>query len=89
MLTVDAIVNVFLTAGFVWPLYKAQFQQAKGLARSSCIASSVALITSFANILILSIQHGHQAAFVCLSSCVADGEYFVHHARWDQLTCLT
>lgn len=74
MLTMDAIINIFLTAGFVWPVFKAGFHNAKALAWNSCIAAIAALLTSFANICILAVMHGHQQSLVCLSSCVFDGE---------------
>lgn len=74
MLTVDVIVNLFLTSGFVYPVFKAGFTQAKSLAKSSCIAAGVALATSFANILVLSILHGHEAAYICLGCCLGDGQ---------------
>lgn len=73
MLAVDAIVNIYLTAGFVAPVLHAGFAKAKGLVKQSCFAALAALVTSFANILILAIMHGHQMSYVCLSSCVFDG----------------
>lgn len=73
MLAVDAIVNIYLTAGFVVPVLHAGFAKAKGLVKQSCFAALAALVTSFANILILAIMHGHQMSYVCLSSCVFDG----------------
>ena len=58
ILVVDFAVNVFLTAGFLKPVYKAGFGQAERLVKDSCLAACLALTTSFANILILSIMHG-------------------------------
>lgn len=75
MLTVDAIVNIFLTTGFIMPVFKAGFQQAGSLVKNSCVAAVLALITSFVNILILAIMKGHQMSYVCLSSCVFDGKF--------------
>ena len=64
VLTIDGIVNIYLTSGFVYPVFRAGFNQAKELARSSCIAAAVALVTSFTNILVLSILHGHEVSSV-------------------------
>ncbi|GAA5873441.1 hypothetical protein JCM16303_001124 [Sporobolomyces ruberrimus] len=72
MLTVDAIVNIYLTAAFVLPVYRSRWHKAQTLALHSCIAAVASLITSFANILVLSIQHGHQLSWVCLGSCGLD-----------------
>lgn len=73
MLTADAIINVFLTTGFVYPVLKSGFNKARTLVRTSCIAAVVALVTSFANILILALMKGHQHSWLCLTSCVSDG----------------
>jgi hypothetical protein len=74
MLTLDILVNCFLTAGFVAPVMKAGFREASSLVKNSCLAAGLALITSFVNILILAIM-GHQQSFICLSSCVFDGKF--------------
>lgn len=74
MLTVDAVVNIYLTVGFLTPVLHAGFARAKELVKQSCIAAVAALVTSFANILILAIMHGHQMSYICLASCVFDGE---------------
>lgn len=58
MLVVDAAVNIFLTTAFVIPIARSSFVKARRLARNSCIAAVAALITSFANIVVLSVQHG-------------------------------
>lgn len=71
-LSVDFAVNVFLTAAFVVPIWRSQFKTARSLARNSVIAALAALATSIANMLILTLQHGHQQSFVCLGSCVLD-----------------
>lgn len=61
------------TAGFVIPLAKTSFVHAQALAKDSSIAAVLALLTSFANVLILSILNGHEMSYVCLGSCVSDG----------------
>lgn len=74
MLTLDILVNCFLTAGFVAPVMKAGFKEASSLVKNSCLAAGLALVTSFVNIIILAIM-GHQQSFVCLSSCMFDGGF--------------
>lgn len=56
------------------PVYRSRWHKAQTLALHSCIAAVASLITSFGNILILSIQHGHQLSWVCLGSCGLDGQ---------------
>lgn len=42
------------------------------LARRTVLSGAVALITSMINIAVLTIMHGHQAGWICLTSCSAD-----------------
>ncbi|GAA6039614.1 hypothetical protein JCM8097_002214 [Rhodosporidiobolus ruineniae] len=72
MLTVDAITNIYLTSAFIMPIWNSNFPKAQRLARVSAIAAVAALITSFANILVLTLEHGHQLSWVCLGSCGLD-----------------
>ncbi|BGP37518.1 hypothetical protein JCM10449v2_001424 [Rhodotorula kratochvilovae] len=72
MLAVDALTNIYLTIGFVLPVWRSKNEKARRLAKVSSIAAIAALVTSFANILVLSLQHGHQLSFVCLGSCGLD-----------------
>jgi len=67
MLAVDALVNIYLTLAFVVPVWRSKWNKAQRLALNSCIAAIVALITSFANIAILTIQHGHQLSWCSFS----------------------
>ncbi|GAA6003338.1 hypothetical protein JCM10207_000283 [Rhodosporidiobolus poonsookiae] len=72
MLVVDFITNVYLSSGFIIPIYRSNFSKAKRLARVSMIAAIAALITSGANILGLMLEHGHQLSWVCLGLCGLD-----------------
>ncbi|GAA5863943.1 hypothetical protein JCM8547_005288 [Rhodosporidiobolus lusitaniae] len=72
MLTVDAVTNIYLTTAFIIPIWKSNFPKAQRLARVSAIAAVAALLTSFANIFVLTLQHGHQLSWVCLGSCGLD-----------------
>ena len=58
ILVVDFTVNIFLTTGFLKPVYNAGFKKAGKLVKDSCLAACLALATSFANILILSLMRG-------------------------------
>ncbi|BGP18892.1 hypothetical protein JCM10213v2_006972 [Rhodosporidiobolus nylandii] len=72
MLGVDAITNIYLTTLFIIPIWRSSFPKAQRLARVSAIAAVAALLTSFANILVLTLEHGHQLSWVCLGSCGLD-----------------
>ncbi|GAA5894564.1 uncharacterized protein JCM6883_002137 [Sporobolomyces salmoneus] len=72
MLTVDAIVNIYLTGAFVIPVYRSRWHKAQKLALHSSIAAVASLVTSFANIAVLTFEHGHQLSWVCLGSCGLD-----------------
>lgn len=95
MLAVDAITNIYLTAGFCIPVWRSKNEKARRLAKVSSLAAFASLITSFANILVLSILHGHQLSFVCLGSCGLDVAFnsvvcylvtTARHARDEQTT---
>lgn len=72
MLVVDALVNIYLTLAFSIPIWKTDLTRARTLAIKSSIAAFAALMTSAANIMILTLLHGHQLSFVCLLSCGLD-----------------
>ncbi|GAA6059162.1 hypothetical protein JCM10212_005507 [Sporobolomyces blumeae] len=72
MLVCDAVVNIYLTAAFVVPIARSKWDKAQRLAMKSCVAAIAALVTSFANIAVLTIEHGHQLSWVCLGSCGLD-----------------
>ncbi|GAA5854010.1 hypothetical protein JCM9279_003761 [Rhodotorula babjevae] len=72
MLAVDAITNIYLTTGFCIPVWRSKNEKARRLAKVSSLAAFASLVTSFANVLVLSILHGHQLSFVCLGSCGLD-----------------
>ncbi|GAA5928949.1 hypothetical protein JCM1841_006427 [Sporobolomyces salmonicolor] len=72
MLTMDALINIYLTSAFVIPICHSRFANAQRLAAQSSIAAIAALLTSVANIAVLTAQHGHQLSFVCLGSCGLD-----------------
>ncbi|KAI0675172.1 hypothetical protein C8Q78DRAFT_966025 [Trametes maxima] len=67
-------VNVFLTSLFVWPLLNRQINapRLRRVAIRTLWAAAVALTTSCVNILVLTIMHGQQLAWVCLASCGTD-----------------
>ncbi|KAL7412530.1 hypothetical protein BDY24DRAFT_415913 [Mrakia frigida] len=74
LLSYDLFLNVFLTSLFVVPILRQKFTNPKirGVAVRAMIAALVALTTSSVNIAILTLMHGKQLGFVCLSSCGAD-----------------
>lgn len=77
MLVVDVLVNCHLTSLFLLPLYRsgkhAQSISTRNLTRRTCAAAIFALITSFANIVVLlAVFQGAELSFVCLGSCSLD-----------------
>ncbi|EJC98067.1 uncharacterized protein FOMMEDRAFT_171430 [Fomitiporia mediterranea MF3/22] len=74
LLTYDLIINILLTGMFVWFLYREQSisERLRRLARRTGLAALIALTTSCVNMLVLSLLHGKQLGWVCLSSCAAD-----------------
>jgi len=72
MLVTDVIVNVYLTTAFVVPIWRSKFPRARALAINSSFSAIAALITSFVNICILTLEHGRQLSWVCLASCGLD-----------------
>ncbi|BGP13416.1 hypothetical protein JCM10213_008577 [Rhodosporidiobolus nylandii] len=72
ILAVDAVTNIYLTTLFIIPIWRSNFPKAQRLARRSAVAAVAALLTSFANILVLTLEHGHQLSWVCLGSCGLD-----------------
>ncbi|KAI0820021.1 hypothetical protein BC628DRAFT_1331572 [Trametes gibbosa] len=74
LLVYDLAINVFLTSLFVWPLFNRKFNtpRIRRVAVRTLWAAGVALTTSCINILVLTIMHGKQLAWVCLASCGTD-----------------
>ncbi|KAF9041095.1 hypothetical protein BDZ89DRAFT_1128940 [Hymenopellis radicata] len=73
LLTYDAFVNVFLTSLFLYPLIRRNMNpQIRNVALRTLIAACVALTTSTANIIVLTLMKGQQLGWVCLLSCAAD-----------------
>ncbi|KAI0744183.1 hypothetical protein C8Q80DRAFT_1272755 [Daedaleopsis nitida] len=73
LLIYDLCINIVLTSLFVWPLLDRHFRTSlKDVAIRTLWAAAVALTTSCVNILVLTIMHGQQLAWVCLASCGTD-----------------
>ncbi|GAA5879099.1 hypothetical protein JCM1840_004526 [Sporobolomyces johnsonii] len=72
MLTMDTLINIYLTTAFVIPICHSKFANARRLAAQSMVAAVAALLTSVTNVAVLTAQHGHQLSWVCLGSCGLD-----------------
>ncbi|KAG8891717.1 hypothetical protein FRC01_014549, partial [Tulasnella sp. 417] len=74
LLTFDLIITLALTSLFVRPLWKGKFPTIKlrNLAIKTVVSSGVALGTSAVNIAILTVLHGKELGWVCLTSCGGD-----------------
>lgn len=74
LLSYDLYVSIFLTGMFLWPLVKTGRIDPllRRVAKRTLIAAMVALATSTANVLVLTLLHGKELGWVCLGSCGAD-----------------
>ncbi|KAG8935387.1 hypothetical protein FRC02_008192 [Tulasnella sp. 418] len=73
LLCYDLFMTIFLTGMFVWPLWRATVNpRLRAVAIRTLIASIAALTTSAVNITVLTIMHGRQLGWVCLSCCGTD-----------------
>lgn len=67
-------VNVFLTGMFLYPLVRARIRNLhiRRVGQRAILAALVALSSSCINILVLTLLHGSELAWVCLGSCGLD-----------------
>ncbi|KAF9466603.1 hypothetical protein BDZ94DRAFT_1306191 [Collybia nuda] len=74
LLSYDLYVNVFLTALFLWPLFRSRMisPPVRKVAMRTLLAATVALTTSTVNMTVLTILKGKELGWVCLGSCAAD-----------------
>jgi hypothetical protein len=74
LLLYDLLLNVFLTAMFLFPLQQNHSlnPKLKIVARRTLAAATMALLTSAVNIAVLTILHGQEYGWVCLASCGTD-----------------
>ncbi|KAG8943400.1 hypothetical protein FRC03_002502 [Tulasnella sp. 419] len=73
LLAYDLFITIFLTSLFVWPLWRATVNpRLRRVASRTLIASLAALTTSAINIAVLTVMHGKQLGWVCLTSCGTD-----------------
>ncbi|KAG8896058.1 hypothetical protein FRC01_012033, partial [Tulasnella sp. 417] len=73
LLCYDLAMTAILTTLFVYPLLGSKVSpRLRQVASRTLVASTAALVTSCANVAILTILHGRELGWVCLSSCGAD-----------------
>ncbi|KAI0047745.1 hypothetical protein FA95DRAFT_1189152 [Auriscalpium vulgare] len=76
LLSYDLYINVFLNALFVWPVLRSNTRMSnprvRRVAIRTLVASTVALTTSAANMIALTILKGEELGWVCVGSCGAD-----------------
>ncbi|KAG9027060.1 hypothetical protein FRB95_008161 [Tulasnella sp. JGI-2019a] len=73
LLCYDLFMTVALTVLFVWPLFAGKVgARVRKVASRTLVASLVALTTSCINITVLTLLHGKELGWVCLSSCGSD-----------------
>ncbi|KAJ3760003.1 hypothetical protein F5880DRAFT_1470418, partial [Lentinula raphanica] len=70
----DMSLNIFLTAMFLWPLWKSHpmSPRLRSIAKRTLYGASTSLISSMINIAILFLLGGNELGWICISSCVAD-----------------
>lgn len=73
LLCYDLAMTAILTTLFVYPLFRSKVSpRLRRVASRTLIASTAALVTSCANIAVLTVLHGKELGWVCLSSCGLD-----------------
>ncbi|KAG8907099.1 hypothetical protein FRB99_005354 [Tulasnella sp. 403] len=74
LLSFDLFITLCLTILFVYPLMRKDIisPRLRRVAKRTLAASIAALITSAVNLAVLTIMHGKQLGWVCLSSCGTD-----------------
>ncbi|KAG8892762.1 hypothetical protein FRB99_002459 [Tulasnella sp. 403] len=73
LLSYDLFMTVVLTTLFVYPLWTSKVSaRLRKVASRTLVASCAALITSCVNVIVLTILHGKELGWVCLSSCGTD-----------------
>ncbi|KAG8950052.1 hypothetical protein FRC04_008132 [Tulasnella sp. 424] len=73
LLCYDLAMTAILTTLFVYPLFRSKVSpRLRRVASRTLIASTAALVTSCANIAVLTVLHGQELGWVCLSSCGVD-----------------
>ncbi|KAJ3779006.1 hypothetical protein FB446DRAFT_711801 [Lentinula raphanica] len=74
LIVYDMSLNIFLTAMFLWPLWKSHpmSPRLRSIAKRTLYGASTSLISSMINIAILFLLGGNELGWICISSCVAD-----------------
>ncbi|KAJ6460509.1 hypothetical protein C8R45DRAFT_538904 [Mycena sanguinolenta] len=74
LLSYDLVINILLTLLFLWPLLKSSRKniRLRRLAIRTLVAAGMALTTSTVNIAVLTLMHGRELGWLCLSSCGID-----------------
>ncbi|KAI8095196.1 hypothetical protein BDF21DRAFT_328569 [Thamnidium elegans] len=90
LLIYDFVFNTYMTILFIKPLMKSEDGTRVGwkasrlhdVARRTLVASVVALLVSFANILTLTIFNGRERGVLCLTCCTVDVTINVATIHW-------
>ena len=79
----DSFITAFLTGLFLWPVMcnSLRSDRVKRLAVRTLWSTLIALTTSCVNILVLTLMHGRQLGWVCLTSCGADVSSRIYYIR--------
>ncbi|THU98139.1 hypothetical protein K435DRAFT_753241 [Dendrothele bispora CBS 962.96] len=74
LIAYDLFLNVFLTAMFLWPLWRSHIisPPLRHVAKRTLYGACASLILSASNIAILTAVGGNENGYICLSACVTD-----------------
>jgi len=74
LISYDLFLNVFLTAMFLWPLWRSNLMshRLRKVATRTLYGACVSLTTSAINVAILTALKGEEFGWACLGSCVTD-----------------
>lgn len=74
LISYDLFLNVFLTAMFLWPLWRSNLMshRLRKVATRTLYGACVSLTTSAVNVAILTAMKGQEFGWVCLGSCMTD-----------------
>ncbi|CAK5276368.1 unnamed protein product [Mycena citricolor] len=74
LLSYDLYVNILLTGLFLYPIFRSSRRnpRLRRVAIHTVVAAGIALSTSTVNIAVLTVMHGRQLGWLCLTNCATD-----------------
>ncbi|CAK5276951.1 unnamed protein product [Mycena citricolor] len=74
LLSYDLYVNILLTGLFLYPIFRSSRRnpRLRRVAIHTVVAAGIALSTSTVNMVVLTVMHGRQLGWLCLTNCATD-----------------